>query len=264
MTGHCSKCGKIWTLDTKQGVCQWCERPAVCQTTRTQALRIKSRSNSRKRQAPVSGNGYDQLEGDWLTYYKVAEKYVHKAQAQDREDLLHTIILNLAIVGKSNGHKPDNLSWMYRIASFTVAQYWRDYYQRINGIDCGHCSNQQRKKCKQQDLYSECPRAIRIESLNKPIVDGDGHITELWELIADNKAIDLPDWQDEKTWQLGYPQRLVDIAEKIDNGENLTAADSRYLYKFRKKAQKSYWGGDFSPSTQSIVVEAPTRLAGSS
>ena len=91
------------------------------------------------------GNGYDPLDGEWLTYYKVASKFAHKAQAQDREDLLHTIILNLAVAGRNNGHKPDNPSWMYRIASFTVAQYWRDYYKRINGIDCGHCSNSNAK-----------------------------------------------------------------------------------------------------------------------
>jgi DNA-directed RNA polymerase specialized sigma24 family protein len=126
------------------------------------------------------GNGYDQLEDEWLTYYKVATKFVHKAQAQDRDDLLHDIILNLAVAGRNNGHKPDNASWMYRIASFTVAQYWRDYHLRVNGIDCGHCSNQQRKKCKADGLYgSECPRAIRTESLQKPIADGDGHLTEL-------------------------------------------------------------------------------------
>jgi len=61
---------------------------------------------------------------DWGKYITVADKLQHKAQAQDRDDLLHTIILNLAVAGRSNGHKPDNPSWMYRIASFTVAQYW--------------------------------------------------------------------------------------------------------------------------------------------
>ncbi len=69
------------------------------------------------------GNGYDQLEGEWLIYYKVASKFSHKARYQDREDLLHDIMLNLAVAGRNNGHKPDNPSWMYRIASFTVAQY---------------------------------------------------------------------------------------------------------------------------------------------
>ncbi len=121
------------------------------------------------------GNGYDQLQGECVTYYKVASKYVHKAKFEDRDDVLHTIILNLAVVGRSNGHKPDNPSWMYRIASFTVAQYWRDYYKRINGIDCGHCSNPQRKRCKALDkhkrqsgrikysIFSECCSSIRIK-----------------------------------------------------------------------------------------------------
>ena len=191
-------------------------------------------------EAPQEGNplSYEQyLQGDWLTYYKVASKYVHKARYQDRGDLLHTIMVNLVVAGSNNGDKPDNLSWMYRIASFTLAQYWRDYYYRTNGIDCGHCSNPQRKKCKQQG-YTECPRAIKIESLNKPIVNEDGHITELGDLIADNKAIDLPDWTDKKTFLLGYPQRLQDIAQKIRNGEALTHGERTYLWKWRKREQR--------------------------
>jgi len=184
------------------------------------------------------GNGYDQLEGDYAVYYKVASKFVRKAQAQDRDDLLHTIILNLAVAGRDNGHKPDNPSWMYRIASFTVAQYWRDYYKRINGIDCGHCSNQQRKKCKAENLYSECPKAIKLEYLSKPIVGEDGQISELGELIADNKALDLAEWTDIKTFLRGCPQRLIDIAEKVRDGQALTGAEKVYLHNWRKRAQK--------------------------
>ena len=127
---------------------------------------------------------------------------------------------------------------MYRIASFTVAQYWRDYYKRTYGIDCGHCSNPQRKKCKAEDLYSECPKAIRIDSLNKPIVDGDGHITELAELIADNKAMDLEAWVSDRLWEIGYPQRLVDIAYKLDRDEPLSNADLLYISRYRRQEQK--------------------------
>jgi len=184
------------------------------------------------------GNGYDQLAGEWLTYYKVATKFCHKARYEDREDLLHTIILNLAVAGQSNGHKPDNPSWMYRIASFTVAQYWRDYYKRVNGIDCGHCSNPQRQKCKRDNLYSECPKAIRIESLSKPIVNGDGHISELGDLIADDKAIDLAEWLDDKTFLLGCPQKLIDIAEKIRDGIPLNNKEDCYVRRFRQREQK--------------------------
>ena len=184
------------------------------------------------------GNGYDQLQGEYLTYYKVASKYVYKARFEDRDDVLQTIMLNLAVAGRSNGHKPDNPSWMYRIASFTIAQYWRDYYKRVNGIDCGHCSNPQRKRCKEQDLYRECPRAIRIESLNKPVVDEDGHITELGELRADDKALDLADWMDINTFLRGCPQKLIDIAENKREGILLTEAEDKYLDRFRKKHRK--------------------------
>jgi hypothetical protein len=181
---------------------------------------------------------YDQLDGEWLTYYKVASKYVHKARYQDRGDLLHTIIVNLEAMARSNTHKPDNVSWMYRIASFTVAQYWRDYYYHNNGIDCGHCSNRQRKKCKEQDLYSECPKAITIQSLNKPIVGEDGQISELGELIADDKAIDLEAWLNEATWRLGYPQRLVEVVRKIAYGIPLNDKDRQYFSRYRRQEQK--------------------------
>jgi DNA-directed RNA polymerase specialized sigma24 family protein len=184
------------------------------------------------------GNGYDQLEGDYAIYYKVATKFVYKAQAQDREDLLQTIMLNLAVAGKDNGHKPDNPSWMYRIASFTVAQYWRDYYRRTYGIDCGHCSNQQRKKCKADDLYSECPRAIMIERLNKPIAGEDGELSELGELIADDKALDLAEWTNINTFIRGCPQRLIDIAEKRRDGIPLTKYEQLYLCRYWKKHEK--------------------------
>jgi len=185
------------------------------------------------------GNGYDQLDGEWLLYYKVAVKFCHKVRFEDTDDILHTIILNLAVAGRNNGHKPDNPSWMYRIASFTIAQYWRDYYKRVNGIDCGHCSNQQRKKCKADDLYSECPRAIRIESLSKPIVGEDGKISELGDLIADNKALDLADWTDINTFIRGCPQRLIDIAEKRGQGIPLSGTEQRYLNRYRQKYQKT-------------------------
>ncbi len=244
LQGYCSLCHKVWTIDTAQGVCQWCGKFATCQNQKTQALRsIKSRSNEHKRQAEPNGNGYDHLEGEWLTYYQVASKYAHKAQTQDRSDLLHTIMANLADAGRNNGHKPDNQSWMYRIASFTLAQYWRNYYRQTNGVDCGHCSNPQRQRCKDNDLYRECPKAIRIESLSKPITDENGHLTELGELISDDRAIDLAEWLDINTFISRCPQRLILIAERIRDGEALGVCERKYLCKWRKRKQKSLFEG---------------------
>jgi hypothetical protein len=240
MTGHCSNCHKVWTLETKQGVCQWCGKLATCQNQRTQALRnIKSRSNGRKRQAQANGNGYDQLEGVWLTYYKVASRFSHKAKAQDREDLLHDIILTLADVERNNGHKPLTEPAMYRIASVTVVHYWRAQYKLTNGLDCGSCSKAQRKECKEHDLYSECPKAVRVEYLSKPIIDSNGNITELGELIADDKAIDLDAWLDADTFLRGCPQRLIAIAHKRVDGIPLDHKDREYLRRFRQREQKN-------------------------
>jgi len=175
---------------------------------------------------------------DWDKYIAVADRFQHKARAQDREDLKHTIILRLAQVASNNGHKPFTEATMYRIASYVVADYWRSQYRLTNGLDCGSCSRKQRRKCRSNWLYLECPKAIKLESLNKPIIDSEGNITELGELIADDKAIDLDAWLEARTWLLGCPKRLMDIAHKIDNGENLTATDSQYLWRYRKREQK--------------------------
>jgi hypothetical protein len=161
----------------------------------------------------------------------------------DREDLLHDIILTLATVERNNSHNPFTEAVMYRIASRTVADYWRNQYKLTNGLTCGNCSKLQRRKCHEDWLYRECPKAIKLESLNKPILDNDGNTTELGELIADDKAIDLEAWVDCKTFLLGCPDRLIAIAGKIQDNEALNLADRKYLCKWRKREQKKLLEG---------------------
>ena len=240
--GHCSRCGKVWTLETEQGVCQWCRKTAVCQTTTTKPRSIKSSRRRRQKQADHNGNGYDQLSEPYLTYYKVASRFNRKAKVEDTEDLLHTIILTLAVAERNNGHKPFTEGTMYRIASRAVADYWFNHYKANNGLDCKHCSKAQRQKCKEDCLYNECPKAIKLESLNKPIIDSEGNLTELGELIADPKSLDLDAWERDSLWQIGYKPRLVDIALKLHRGEALTATDSQYLWRYRQQAQKRLVG----------------------
>jgi hypothetical protein len=88
-------------------------------------------------------------------------------------------------------------------------------------------------------LYPECPKAIKLEYLSKPITDGDGNLTELGELIADDKAIDLDAWLDAKTFLKGCPQRLILIAHKRLDGIPLDHKDREYLKRFRQREQKS-------------------------
>jgi len=239
--GHCSRCHRVWTLNEGQGICQWCGKPASCQTTMAKPRSIKSRPKPERKQ-PTS-NGYDQLQGEWLAYYNVASRFTDRVKVEDKEDILHTIIATLADVERNNGHKPFTEAVMYRIASRTVADYWRTYYKISNGLNCGSCSKAQRRKCKEDSLYSQCPKAIKLESLNKPIIDSEGHTTELGELIADDKALDLGAWLDARTFLLGFPQRLLLIADKLNSGDNLTHSDSQYLYKFRKREQKKLFAG---------------------
>jgi len=239
LQGHCSRCGKVWTLNERQGVCSWCNKPASCITATSKPRHIKSRSKVRQKQAEHNGNGYDRLDGEWLIYYKVASHFTNRVKAQDKEDILHTIIVTLADIERNNGHKPFTEGTMYRIASRTVADYWRAYYKANNGLDCHTCSKAQRRKCKEDDLYTECPKAIKLEYLSKPIMDGDGNLTELGELIADPDSLDLDAWDKGYLWQIGYPVRLVDIAYKLHRGQALTHGELCYMSRLRKREQKS-------------------------
>jgi hypothetical protein len=164
--------------------------------------------------------------------------FSHKARAQDREDLLHNIMVTLADVARNNGHKPITEVAMYRVASVTVADYWRSQYKLTNGLECGSCSKAQRRKCRSEDLYSECPKAIKLEYLSQPITDNDGNLTELGELIADDKAIDLDAWLDDKSFLQSCPQKLIAIAYKRVNGIALTKYEQLYLCRFWKRQQK--------------------------
>jgi hypothetical protein len=175
---------------------------------------------------------------DWNKYTAIAERFQHKARREDREDLKHDIIVRLADVARNNGHKPFTEVAMMRIASYAVAEYWRAYYRRTHGISCGECSQRQRRECRECNLYPECPRAIRVESLSKRIVDSEGNITELGELIADDKAIDLDQWLDKATFLLGCPMRLIEIAQKRLNGQVLDNKDKCYLWRYRHTEQK--------------------------
>jgi hypothetical protein len=178
---------------------------------------------------------------DWGKYIRVADRYQHKAKAQDREDLNHNIILSLAdaqIAKDNNGGGQLSEVAILRIASYEVADYWRTQYKLTNGLDCGSCSKAQRHDCRKHDLYRECPKAVKLESLSKPIIDNEGNLTELGELIADDKAIDLDAWLDDKTFLLGCPKRLLGIAVKRRDGIALTKYEQLYLCRFWKRQQK--------------------------
>ena len=236
--GHCSRCKKVWTLKERQGVCPWCHKPASCITATSKPRHFKSRAYRRKKQASGNGNGYDQLTGHYLIYYQIASRFTGKVREQDKGDVLHDIIVMLADVERNNGHEPFTEAAMYRIASRTVSLYWRNHYKYTNGLTCGNCSKSQRQACKKNWSYGSCPKAIRLESLEKPVTDADGNVTDLGNLIADDKALDLEAWADARTFLLGCPDRLIRIAYNRMEGMSLDDRDRDYLRRFRQREQK--------------------------
>jgi hypothetical protein len=259
MTGYCSNCHKIWTLEERQGVCRWCGQPASCQTTTTKPRRLKCRRREREKQADHNNNGYDQLPEPYLTYYKIALRFAHKAFINDSQDLLHDIIEGLARVAE---HKTLSEAAMYRLAEHIKDHYWYKHYSYHNGMDCQHCRKAQRAKCRKNWAYSDwaycdCHKAIQLESLNQPIVDSEGKIIELAELIADPDSLDPEFWDKESLWQLGYEPRLVAIANKLKAGTPLGWKDHKYLQRYRREAQKKL----FSMSNFGVISE--TYISGS-
>jgi hypothetical protein len=242
MTGHCSNCYRIWTLEERQGICRWCKSNANCVTTRTTPRRLKSNRTYRRKQAEAGNNGYDRLPEPYSTYHRIALRFAHKALTDEREDLLHDIIIGLAETGETLADRGQRFSEIAQIrtAEHIKDHYWYRHYSYHNGLDCQHCSKAQRAKCRENWAYSDCPRAITLESMNQPITDGEGNMTELAELIADDGAIDLAEWLDVKTFLIGAPIRLKAIAVKRNRGEELTHAERQYLSKLRKRYQQSF------------------------
>ena len=128
-----------------------------------------------------------------------------------------------------------------RVASYQVTEYWERLRRFTTWLDCGNCSKEQRRKCREELLYSECPKFHQLVSLNATVdsSDGDGEPSELIEFIADDKAIDLDAWLDARRILRGLPRRLVQIGYKRYCGYDLTASERSLLRYYLKQAQKA-------------------------
>ena len=156
---------------------------------------------------------YAKLDGEWRQWYETAHRFEHKVPAQDRGDIRHNIILELALARARDGDKPFSEAMMCRVASFVVADYWR-----------------------------KAKRKPTLVSLDTEIGNGDGDATGLIETVADDNAIDVEAWLDARTFLLGCPKRLMAIAGKRVKGIPLEPKDKMYLQRFRQKEQKRLFG----------------------
>src|SRR4030042_6164426 len=157
-----------------------------------------------------NGNGYDHLDGDWALYYKVARGFVRRVKPEDRQDFLHDLLLVMAKVKVKYNliGKPLTEAGLIRVACYEVADYWRKWFKRINGINCSHCSKAQREKCKDWYLYPDCPKAVKTERLDSIIEDGNGDSTPLHELVADDNAVAMGPRLDERLILQSLPTKF--------------------------------------------------------
>ncbi len=151
---------------------------------------------------------YNQLQGDWRDWLEVARRYEHKVPYHDRLDIRHDIMLELHRARQRDG-KPIPILRAYRIASLTVALYWR-----------------------------RLKRVPMMVSLNTEVEDEEGNITELIETVADDNALDLSAWMDMRLWLQGCPLRLVKIACKRLSGIPLSNKERNYLWHYRQKERR--------------------------
>jgi hypothetical protein len=145
---------------------------------------------------------------DWQKYISIADKFQYKAKPEDRQDLRQDIVLRLAEVEAKYNGSGNSLTegGMVRVASYTVMAYWR-----------------------------EVMRLPKITSLNGIVADSEGNETELCQMLADDKAIDVDAWLDAKLWLYRAPPRLVKIAYRKVSGLPLTTAEQTYLSRQRQK-----------------------------
>jgi len=180
---------------------------------------------------------YNQLEGDWRDWLEVARHYETKVPTQDRLDVRHDIMVRLATVRQRTG-EPIPLYRAYRVASYTIVDYYRDKAKLTSGLDCKNCPTAKHKECVKYSLYSQCPKVRRVVSLDAEYIDGTGEAHQILDTLADDSAINLDDWLDAKTFVNGCPTRLVAIARKSKEGKPLDSKDRNYLWHYRKKTQK--------------------------
>ncbi|MFC1981448.1 hypothetical protein ACFLVN_04305 [Chloroflexota bacterium] len=128
---------------------------------------------------------------------------------------------------------------LVRVACYEIADYWRKWFKRINGIDCSRCSQQQREKCEDWFMYPNCPKAVKQERLDKLIDDGNGDSTPLHELIADDNTVDVAARLEARLMPDSYPRRFVQLAYKHYAGYTLTESERSYYRREQKKAQKT-------------------------
>jgi hypothetical protein len=180
-----------------------------------------------------------ELEGDWALFAKIASYFVNEVPHEDREDFLHDLMMEMVKVKAKYEVKGKTLTEasLMKVASYELKGYWDKRRYRLFGLNCTHCTSEQRHECHTTRLPSECPKgkARQLLSLDKPWENDDGdNLPALMELIAYNNSIDLDAKLDARNILKVLPKRSVQIGYKIYAGIPLEAKEKEYLKHWQK------------------------------
>jgi len=166
---------------------------------------------------PHDGDGYsealdyDQLEQPWRDWAKIARNFSYQLDNHDdREDLMHDIIVRVAEVAEEYRQQGRSLS---KWGAIKVAEYTRLRFYH------------QKKRW----------RRVSSISLNSTVKDEDGNETELIQTILDENGIDLDAYLDLKNFYQSRPQKERRAIRKLikENWRNLSGNDWRLIREFR-------------------------------
>jgi len=166
---------------------------------------------------PDDGDGealsYDRLEQPWHQWARIARSFsLQLDDHQDREDLMHDIIVRLAEVAEL--YQQRGIPF-HRGACIKTAQY-----TRLRFYD-------QKKRW----------RRVFSVSLNSEVRDDDGNETELINTLIAQKGINLETLIDFKNFYHSRPQKERRAIRKLieENWRNLSGYDWKLIREFRQE-----------------------------
>ena len=190
-----------------------------------------------------------EMERGWALFAKIAGYFVNKVLANDREDFLHDLLVEMAKVKAKYELKGKILTeaGLMRVASYELKGYWDKRRYRLFGLNCTHCTSEQRQEC-HMGREPSCPKgkAYLLLSLDQPVKNDDGdELTKLRDLIAYDKPVDLDAKLDARCILQGLPTKLIKIGYKVYAGIPLETKEKQYLKQWQKTHPARFnWGRD--------------------
>ncbi|MEK7353034.1 MAG: hypothetical protein AABZ77_00825 [Chloroflexota bacterium] len=158
---------------------------------------------------------YGRLEKPWRDWARIARSFAYAVDFQDRQDLMHNIIVRLWEVAEEYQRRgiPFHRGSCIKVAEYTRLRFYH-----------------QQKRWK---------RGFSI-SLNSEVRDEDGNKTELINTLLAQEGIDQDTWLDAKNHYQSSPKKVRQTIQKLlnENWRTLSGNDSKLIRRFREEAKQ--------------------------